>query len=212
MKELNQKAGGKVGDRQLTPAQYLASLINGRQYRNELTEADIAYAREHKLLICYAASDDLAEVRGFVDEEFSVGDNTFTASFNEWGYRPTWEQLTESDIVTQHDYRKWFEQECLPVVEVRWEFCPDGYDLTWLVSASCPSTELFDGDTLFTVLCCEVFDVMEGGEVFCRGLVVDMSLLSAPSHAGTASEHASSEPPLAASDSGPGRGSVGDDQ
>ena len=59
-----------------------AKKLNGRQYLNELTKEDEAYARENGIVVVYGQSDDLMEVRGAIDEEFCCYDGgTFYLGF-----------------------------------------------------------------------------------------------------------------------------------
>lgn len=52
----------------------LASMLNGRQYRDETTAEIERMAKENGLCIAFAASDDLLEFRGTVyDEAYAYG-------------------------------------------------------------------------------------------------------------------------------------------
>ena len=51
-------------------AEVLARRLDGRQYREELTTKDLAWARDNGLVIVYGASDDLLEIDGIFCDEF----------------------------------------------------------------------------------------------------------------------------------------------
>lgn len=55
----------------------LATLLNGRQYREEITKAEREAAKDAGLVVIYGASDDLMEIEGAVRDETS-GDAFFT--------------------------------------------------------------------------------------------------------------------------------------
>lgn len=52
----------------------LATVLNGRQYRNEITPEIEKLAKENNLLIIFGASDDLCEFRGAISDEFGCYD------------------------------------------------------------------------------------------------------------------------------------------
>ena len=47
----------------------LAKLLNGREYRNEITDGECLIAKENGLVVVFGASDDLMEFRGAIYEE-----------------------------------------------------------------------------------------------------------------------------------------------
>lgn len=47
----------------------LAKLLNGREYRNEITNTEIKTAKDNDLVVVFGASDDLMELRGAIYEE-----------------------------------------------------------------------------------------------------------------------------------------------
>lgn len=52
----------------------LAQLLNGRQYRNEINEAECRLAEESGLIVVFGASDDLLEFRGCIYDELGAWD------------------------------------------------------------------------------------------------------------------------------------------
>jgi hypothetical protein len=56
----------------------LAAILNGRQYRDEITNDEAQAAKDAGLVVVFGASDDLMELRGAVDDETS-GEAFFTS-------------------------------------------------------------------------------------------------------------------------------------
>jgi len=50
----------------------LAAMLNGRRYRDEITEKEEKLAKENNLVVLFGASDDLIELRGAIDEEIGA--------------------------------------------------------------------------------------------------------------------------------------------
>jgi hypothetical protein len=124
----------------------LAAKLNGRLYGSEMTRVEEAQARAEGLLVVFGASDDLTEYRGLIHDEGSAFDgNThfITGSPGKW---KLWE--TDED---RTDARK-------PkgvAIEVIW--CPDDLKTSWLIKPSVPFAP---------------FDIMEDGDLYCRGAVI----------------------------------------
>ena len=53
-----------------------ATLINGRQYRDELTKEEEKSAEGSGLIVIFGASDDLIEFRGKLDDEIGAYEGT----------------------------------------------------------------------------------------------------------------------------------------
>lgn len=60
-----------------------ASKLNGRNYRDEITDEEIQIAKDNNLLIVFGYSDDCVELRGAVYEEFSEGNTILIGKPNE---------------------------------------------------------------------------------------------------------------------------------
>lgn len=55
----------------------LAILLNGREYRDEITSDEEKLAKENNLVVVFGASDDLTEFRGAEWEECELGEFAF---------------------------------------------------------------------------------------------------------------------------------------
>jgi len=62
----------------MTPKE-LAAKLDGRQYRNEITNEEAEAAEEAGLVVVFGASDDLCEFRGAIDDEAGCGEIAFNA-------------------------------------------------------------------------------------------------------------------------------------
>jgi len=125
-----------------------ASLLNGREYGSEMTREEKRKAKSDGVLIFYGYSDDNVEIRGVADEEVSAYDGT------------TIKLLSNGSVMEDHDcdceycgYKK------VASVAVHADWCQiDGY--SWTFRTDVPHS---------------TFDIMEDGEKFCRGIVLDVA-------------------------------------
>ena len=126
----------------------LAQQITGREYPLRFAAAEIASARLNHLVIVYGASDDLMEFEGAIGEELGAPGT---------GY------VTASGVLPQHD-----DCECrfCGFAEVKKAARP--IEALWC-DADAPATWTFKTDIPHAT-----FDVMEDGEIFCRGIVFSL--------------------------------------
>jgi hypothetical protein len=52
----------------------LAAMLNGREYREEITKSEARMAKDAGLVVVFGASDDLMEFRGAIDDEIGAYD------------------------------------------------------------------------------------------------------------------------------------------
>lgn len=135
----------------------LAALLNGREYLAEITKAEEAVAKAAGLLVVFGASDDLMEFRGAVHDECGAYDGT-TAMVHALGVLPTWEDFDEKD--DEDMARAYFvnKRNAFPVAAA-WD--EGGY--SWVISANVPHA---------------TFEIVEGEDKYCRGIVIDMADLA----------------------------------
>ena len=128
-----------------------AARMNGREYLDEITRAEDQEASKAGLLIVFGASDDLTEFRGLLRDEAGA-------------YRGVEHKIISDD-------RGWSiasgDDECprckarmqkMRGVIIKAEWCPEGFSGSWRMSSPVPHA---------------TFDIMEDGELFCRGIVID---------------------------------------
>ena len=136
----------------------LAVLMTGRSYRDEMTMAEKKAASEAHLIVIFGASDDLVELRGWVDDELGAYDGTvFMIHAN--GVCPPWEDFDEKD--DEEMCRQYFiDKAGARKVEALWCAEP-GY--SWTYRTDVPHA---------------TFEIVEDGEPYCRGIVIDVGDLA----------------------------------
>ena len=126
----------------------LIELLNGREYRDEVTPEIREQAKKSGLVIVYGASDDLMELDGAVYEEMGTD-----AYFNYYG-------LVTNDC---HDQDCPYYQKAIQSAHrVRSEWCKTD-EYSWTFKTRIPHA---------------TFDIMEDGEKFCKGIVFGLMHLS----------------------------------
>lgn len=128
----------------------MAALLNGRQYRNEITKDECELAKQNNLVVVFGASDDLVEFRGAIYDEEGCYDGG-EIYINGGGILPYHETNCECEYCgyeAQLEYAK--------LLKVIW--CEeDGY--SWTYEFDLPYA---------------TFDIMDDGEKYCRGIVFSM--------------------------------------
>jgi len=131
----------------------LAALLNGREIDDEITEAESKRAKENNLVVVYGASDDLMEFEGAIYDEMGA-------------YQGTTVRLNKNGIV---DCPRDADRD------ICYENCPYFHQ----VLKSAKTIKAIWGErnidwTYETDIPHETFDIMEDGEVYCRGIVFSM--------------------------------------
>ena len=131
-------------------AEILSKKLNGVAYGNETTPEIETEAKERGLVIVFGASDDLMEFRGAFYDEVGAYDGG-SAFVNENG-------LLENEC--DNEDCPYFEREKAKAREIKAIWCPEDSEgntyASWLMETDIPHYK---------------FDVMEDGELYCRGLV-----------------------------------------
>lgn len=121
-----------------------AALLNGRQYREEMTKEEEKLAKELGFLVFFGASDDLLEVRGLVEDEYGAYNGT-TVCINPDG------TITKAP----NDSRS---------AIVRADWSPKGLDVSWLISCATSSTfNIMEDDDLYCIgVVVDINELFEG--------------------------------------------------
>jgi hypothetical protein len=137
----------------------LAALLNGRQYGDEITESEQALADENGLLVCFGASDDLLELRGIVYDEVGAYDGgvAFLVKKKNGIIGVIGQDDLEEVKEIMDNIGLDFE---LNQVEIIAEWCPEDLDCSWRIKTELPHA---------------TFDIMEDGDLYCRGIVIEKS-------------------------------------
>lgn len=138
----------------------LAALLNGREYLTEITGDEIEQARQAGLVAVFGFSDESVVFRGAFNEEVDAcGAVSQVIHFDAEGPMASEDEL-ESDEVYLKLHRVY--EVALEVrrkalsVRVGWD--RNGY--SWWIETDHPHV---------------VFDILERGDPFCRGVVVDLN-------------------------------------
>lgn len=123
----------------------LAKLLNGREYMKEITKDEEALAKAAGLVVVFGASDDNMEFRGAIHDELGAYDGT-TAYLTSAG-------LMES--ACEHDECPYYERikKTAATIDAQWGAEPR---YSWTYETTIPH---------------EIFEIVEDGEPFCRGIV-----------------------------------------
>ena len=138
----------------------LAAKINGREYTQEMTKNEEHEAKESGLVVIFGASDDLCELRGAIDDEagcYDGGDVYFTHDGK------VLEDIDDDDdeVLKKYGVLQAVSDQRKAAIAIHAGWCEsDGY--SWFMSTTGPHA---------------TFDVMEGTEKYCRGLVIDLKEL-----------------------------------
>lgn len=124
-----------------------AKMLNGRAYGNEISKEEAKLAASLGIVVVYGASDDLMEFEGAITDEASVYDG---------GEVPITKDGVLNNECDSGDDCPYYEMaaEGAKTITAVWRAEDDGP--AWTYETSLPHA---------------TFDVMEDGEVFCRGIV-----------------------------------------
>lgn len=127
-----------------------AELLNGRQYRNEITPDESIAAKENNIVIVFGASDDLMEFRGAIDDELGCfeGCETYINAFG----------IVENQC--PDDDCPYFQAEKRKGIKIEAIWDRDGY--SFVFETKIPH---------------ETFNIMEDNETYCRGIVFSLDAL-----------------------------------
>ena len=138
----------------MTPTE-LAALLTGANYPIRLDGNLTAKAKAHGLVIVYGASDDLMEFEGAIYDEVGCYDGG-TAKVDAKGLLPDRESIEDDDTL-----RDYFAREPhAKTIEALWDN-DTGY--SWTYRTDIPHA---------------TFEVIEGGEPYCLGIVFALADLA----------------------------------
>lgn len=136
----------------------LAAMLNGREYGSETTRADELAAKAAGLIVAFGASDDLLETRGACSDELGAYQGgEFKLSIVNGHLKFIEERDDEDDLIEAG----W--QPPRPVLTITAKWSPADPEASWLITSDAPFAP---------------FDIMEDGELYCRGAVIDTRTLT----------------------------------
>ena len=128
-----------------------AKKLNGREYEYPLfTKAEIEEAKANDIVIVYGASDDLIELAGAIYDETDVWDGGTVHI--QYPYMKDGQKIGGGFVSGNNGQQN--------VMSITAKWCEDedenGNIITWSYETSVPH---------------ETFDILEDGELYCRGIV-----------------------------------------
>jgi len=136
-----------------------AEMLNGRQYRNEIEKEESLIAEQNNLVVIFGASDDLLEFRGAIHEEIGAWDGTavqICKKVKEWVVIENEEFQEEVEKISEYGLD-------LKGHEVEAIWSPEEPECSWLIKTEIPHA---------------TFDIIEDGELYCRGIVISLDSLN----------------------------------
>ena len=134
----------------------LASLLDGKEYREEVLGEHADVAKEHGLVVVYGLSDDLMEFEGVIDDEFGCYEGG-VCRIDKDGVVPDREMMEEAEDDDEAMEAWLHRKKAAKKIEAIW--CADN-EPSWTYKTSIPHA---------------TFNIMEDGEVQCRGLVFNIT-------------------------------------
>lgn len=126
----------------------LAETLNGREYGSEILDAEEKQAKDAGLVVVFGYSDDNCEFRGAIHEEIPCWDGE-EIFFNKDG-----SNFTDSTGETPLTYMKNKSEPEANLIEAIWS--PKEPECSWAYKTTIPHS---------------TFDIMEDGDLYCRGIV-----------------------------------------
>lgn len=144
-------------------ASELAAILNGREYGSEITKAEEAQAKAAGLVVVFGYSDDNVELRGAIEDEIGAYDGT-TFRVCSYGLLPNWPADSDEGW-SENEAEEYFRRKLAGFTTIEAVWCPDGDEgMSWAYHTEIPHA---------------TFDVMEDGEVYCRGIVFALADVAA---------------------------------
>jgi len=125
----------------------IAEMLNGREYRNEITDEIKQLAKDNGIVIVYGSSDDLMEFDGAIYDEADCFDGG-TIYLNEAG-------VFDVDCDCEHPMKA--KNDC-KTIEAVWCDKDNGY--IWSYKTEIPHS---------------TFEILEDGEKYCLGICFNIS-------------------------------------
>lgn len=138
-----------------TPAQELAAMLDMSDYPIRPSKEAIEFAKANGLVIVYGASDDLIEFEGaFRDEGYVIDGGTVRVDAE--GLLPDIENMRDDDTISNDELNRYFYRNGrAKTIEALWCDEVNG-GFTWAYRTDIPHA---------------TFEVMDGDEPYCRGIV-----------------------------------------
>jgi len=140
----------------MTTREELAQRLHGRKYGDEITTDEEKEARESGLIVIFGASDDLCELRGAIHDEVGASDGC-TLLFSSEGQLLQPIEKDDEDILRKYDVLEAVQVRRAVARTVKAHWCATK-EYSWTFTTDIPHA---------------TFDILEDGEKFCRGIVIN---------------------------------------
>lgn len=135
-----------------------AAMLNGREYRNEITKDEAAQAKAAGLVVVYGASDDLMEFDGSLYDEVGVYDGGYALVDANGVLDRSQIDGDDDEAIADFVARK----KTARTIEAIWSKA--GNEAAWTYKTDIPHA---------------IFEVLDEGDTYCRGIVFSLSDLPA---------------------------------
>ena len=140
----------------------LAETLNGNEYGNEITEEQEQQAKENGLVVVTGYSDDNCEFRGAISDEVGCYDGGNIAVFKNGNDFEVWDADSIDDM---EDAKR--EVSAIDAVgriqTIKAIWCDEKLGCSWSYQTKIPHS---------------TFNIMEDGDLYCIGIVFDLSDVS----------------------------------
>jgi hypothetical protein len=138
----------------------LAALLNGREYTKEITESEERLAKGSGLVVIFGASDDLCELRGAINDEVGAWKGTDFLISRDGALLPNIDDSDE-EILKKYGVMQTVFDQRKKAIQISAQWCKET-EYSWTIVTEEPHA---------------TFEIVEGDEKFCRGIVLDLKEL-----------------------------------
>ena len=140
----------------------LAAILNGREYGNEMTKDEELTAKAAGLVVVFGYSDDNVELRGAIHDEIGAYEGT-TVRVDAKGVLQAWDDLKDN-AEEESEFEAYFARKLAGFKPITALWCPPAVGGSWAYETAIPHAS---------------FDVMEDGEIYCRGIIFALADIAA---------------------------------
>lgn len=137
----------------------LAQLLDGRQYREEMTEEEHLQARKNGLLVCFGYSYDFLEFRGIIYNRVELSGGRGIFLYKNKDQKFAFLEESGYNKLSNFFYQKGYPIS-LKVLPIKAKWYPEELDCTWLITTDIPHA---------------TFDIYDDDKLYCRGIVLELS-------------------------------------
>ena len=131
----------------------LAARLNGREYGTEISKDEQLEAAQNGLVAVFGYSDDGCEFRGAIRDELGAGDYT-EIRFTKGGKFYPHDMEDHAEFMDEHGMLEAFNAKFCNMIAAK--FGDNTTDYSWTYETDIPHA---------------TFDVVEGGDKYCKGIV-----------------------------------------